>query len=880
MNFPRTGELLPCRQPVVETLQRALRRDDRQGALVLGETGMGKSMIVRALQQSAPDGGPRHVVRASRALRTVPYGALSEVLAGVSTRDLGSPVSMLRIARQRMGRPEGRGVPRILVDDAQFLDDESTHLLTQLVVMGAIRMVAFADYSVADSSGLSGFANEGYLDRVHLEPLTGADLRTEAESALGMGALGQQAILHLERATGGNPMLLKALLEHAGVRFAADGPDWDTVLTGPPTDALRDVVASIVTPVPVPAPQRKALDLLALGGSVATTHVERLAGGDAVRSLVARRLAVVHPAASGSLMLRHGLVADVIRATLPLGRKALLWDQLQDAAPVLPPYDRHRIRHLEWAVDTGSPVAPAVLLDAARVATHVGRFEVADRFIHTASAREPAHAARERARLLAAGGRAAEAVQLLADVSAGAGDGARSQAVALRWTAMRQGGATPAELHALLDSCTVPEGSDGTGAAVDDGEAAGRLRLLRARTLLDEGEVTAVDTLTEAPVAGPEDVLGLALRGAALGMQGRAVKAEECTRAAVEAVTADPYALVDVVEDVVTHHILVLAHAGRAADALRGIEQAGAMIPAGLASALRGIVLTRQGDFRSGLGTLMAALPGLRRTDRQLLLPYSLGIAAWGAAVLGDVDQARALVHEARMLPRRGRLDLELLGRAFAAAAASLLPHSARSPVSLAGYLDAVSPPGLRACEKDILVLGLLLGLHEGVDRLARLTMEMEGEEALVLGRFAGAASSRDAAELIGVADHAAASGLPLLAVSAAARARALQGESTAFTEARAASRRLGRYGASFVGTHFEVPVGVRRVSDLAKSEQVVAHLAAAGHSNRGIAEALSLSIRTVEGHLHRTYVKLGIAGRADLAREFQEQGGGPLVGT
>lgn len=361
MNFPRTGDLLPCRQPVVETLQRALRRDDRQGALVLGETGMGKSMIVRALQQSARDGGPRRVVRASRALRTVPYGALSEVLAGVSTRDLGSPVSMLRIARQRLSRPEGRGVPQILVDDAQFLDDESTHLLTQLAVMGAIRMVAFADYSVADSSGLSAFANEGYLDRVHLEPLAGADLRTEAESALGMGSLGQQSILHLERATGGNPMLLKALLGHAGIRLAADGPDWDTILTGPPTDALMDVVASIVTPVPVPAPQRKALDLLALGGSVAITHVERLAGGDAVRSLVARRLAVVHPVASGSLMLRHGLVADVIRASLPLGRKALLWDQLQDVAPVLPPYDLHRIRHLEWAVDTGSPDRKSVV---------------------------------------------------------------------------------------------------------------------------------------------------------------------------------------------------------------------------------------------------------------------------------------------------------------------------------------------------------------------------------------------------------------------------------------------------------------------------------------------------------------------------------------
>ncbi|HSS09642.1 MAG TPA: helix-turn-helix transcriptional regulator, partial [Acidimicrobiales bacterium] len=51
----------------------------------------------------------------------------------------------------------------------------------------------------------------------------------------------------------------------------------------------------------------------------------------------------------------------------------------------------------------------------------------------------------------------------------------------------------------------------------------------------------------------------------------------------------------------------------------------------------------------------------------------------------------------------------------------------------------------------------------------------------------------------------------------------------------------------------------------LTRREQEIARLAAAGHSNREIAERLVVSIRTVEGHLLRTYVKLGVQTREEL---------------
>nr|WP_246295335.1 helix-turn-helix transcriptional regulator [Arthrobacter wenxiniae] len=51
----------------------------------------------------------------------------------------------------------------------------------------------------------------------------------------------------------------------------------------------------------------------------------------------------------------------------------------------------------------------------------------------------------------------------------------------------------------------------------------------------------------------------------------------------------------------------------------------------------------------------------------------------------------------------------------------------------------------------------------------------------------------------------------------------------------------------------------------LTRRERQVSTLAAAGRSDREIAAELTLSLRTVEGHLYRAYAKLGISSREDL---------------
>jgi pimeloyl-ACP methyl ester carboxylesterase/DNA-binding CsgD family transcriptional regulator len=61
-------------------------------------------------------------------------------------------------------------------------------------------------------------------------------------------------------------------------------------------------------------------------------------------------------------------------------------------------------------------------------------------------------------------------------------------------------------------------------------------------------------------------------------------------------------------------------------------------------------------------------------------------------------------------------------------------------------------------------------------------------------------------------------------------------------------------------------PVGVDAAAVLSDRELDVLRLAAEGHDNAAIAAALTLSVRTVERHLHNTYAKLGIQGKAARA--------------
>ncbi len=68
--------------------------------------------------------------------------------------------------------------------------------------------------------------------------------------------------------------------------------------------------------------------------------------------------------------------------------------------------------------------------------------------------------------------------------------------------------------------------------------------------------------------------------------------------------------------------------------------------------------------------------------------------------------------------------------------------------------------------------------------------------------------------------------------------------------------------------------------TSLTAREREVASLAAAGKTNKAIAAELSISDKTVEKHLSRAYVKLGVASRSQLPQALHPVGGPAIDAT
>jgi DNA-binding NarL/FixJ family response regulator len=185
---------------------------------------------------------------------------------------------------------------------------------------------------------------------------------------------------------------------------------------------------------------------------------------------------------------------------------------------------------------------------------------------------------------------------------------------------------------------------------------------------------------------------------------------------------------------------------------------------------------------------------------------------AQALAALGDTDGARALLHEE------------------ASVAHALGTH--------------------RAIGMTIHVAGLL---EQGAERIAMLraaTEELSHSE----WRLQYAAALCDYGAALRRSNHRSQAREPLRSALALARnARAQSLAERAAQELKATGARVSR--PRFAGR-----------DALTASEQRIAAMAAGGSSNRDIARALFVTVKTVETHLGHTYQKLGVTRRSELA--------------
>ena len=211
-----------------------------------------------------------------------------------------------------------------------------------------------------------------------------------------------------------------------------------------------------------------------------------------------------------------------------------------------------------------------------------------------------------------------------------------------------------------------------------------------------------------------------------------------------------------------------------------------------------------------------------------------------------------------------------LQARAWTAAAAGDLP-AARQRLEMAADLG----------EEIGDLIGAVSALHglarlgharQVSARLASLATQVDGDLAAARAAYASALAARDGEVLGKVADDFEDLGTILYAAEASAEAAVLLRHAGETRRAAAAEQRAARLLARCEGAATPPVRFITARVRLTQGELDTAMLAAAGRSNKQIAAEMQLSVRTVESHLQRSYEKLGISGRHELAGALQDQ--------
>ncbi|WP_269438982.1 LuxR family transcriptional regulator [Arthrobacter caoxuetaonis] len=875
-----------------------------RGALVLGPEGMGKSALADEVLRRLEGIVAPYRIHGSPVLSRIPYSALTPFMERALEEDLASPLMVLRNIRRYFQARTEAGHPQALlvVDDAHHLDEASSHVLVQLAMSGELRLLVLSRNRSVHIQELLSLARDGLMSRVDLQPLSVEAVHQQCVNELG-GPLLRASSAVLARISGGNPMYIKALLSGAKRRGELLQRNGAWYLRSLPTGlepSVQDLAKRLLASRP--AAERLVLEAVALAGVLPRGPLVALGGQEAVQALVEE--GYVEPAANvpEQLKMVQPLHAEAIRSLVPPMRsmeirRKLLEADTTERIPQAP-------RLVSWALDCGAASSDGELLLGARAANADGDAETALRLALAITPGPLAAAGRiEAAAAQLALGRISEARAGLEDAVLTAPDTETLDYAVLVSAQLAACSDDAADrLRSLAKDWPVRDGQI-TGPDRGEGRtawlAAGLSVLaLWARAaegnLLVSGESasTTMALLTALDSAGQDELspavcqikaFGYALACEVLTAAGSIGQAVQAARQARGCLSQSALTSSSVRASVMVRHSLALLHGGRFEDLDRMLSDELRSSPHGLLAfggtlgVLEGALEIRQGRYREGLRRLRPAIEVLRGRDPERLLPYALALAAYVAVVVDDTSPARRFAGELRGLGYKGPRALELTAGAFGAAAQSQ-QDAADPPARVRELAAEARELGQLAAEKDILELAVAIGDLKQARRLVDLTDSFEGAEAAALHAYAAAVAADNPEQMVSAADEAVRCRKFLVAVECIGHAIRYYGAHNNLRRQRALIQQLRRRRDELAGvTVSYLSPNVHQVR-LTKREHEIVALLLEDASTKDIATRFTLSQRTVEGHVYRIYVKLGIGRRTELEAVYRALEAEPRV--
>lgn len=235
------------------------------------------------------------------------------------------------------------------------------------------------------------------------------------------------------------------------------------------------------------------------------------------------------------------------------------------------------------------------------------------------------------------------------------------------------------------------------------------------------------------------------------------------------------------------------------------------------------------------------------------------------ASDLTDIDRARLTWLEARRHPGWRYLDHELaVAQAWLSASQGAVSEAVRATLSAAQTARA---NGQFAAEVMCLQTATQFGDSSSAGRLHQLCQIVEGPRARLAARFADAMQAGNAAELTAVSEAFQQTGDLIAAAEAAAHAALAYRSQNLKGASLTSSARADELARQCGGVVTPALQKASERSPLTDREREIVMLIGRGQSTRAIAERLTLSVRTIEGHVYRAMMKTGAGDREELAK-------------
>jgi DNA-binding CsgD family transcriptional regulator len=317
-------------------------------------------------------------------------------------------------------------------------------------------------------------------------------------------------------------------------------------------------------------------------------------------------------------------------------------------------------------------------------------------------------------------------------------------------------------------------------------------------------------------------------------------------------------------------HIGALLQSGRVEEAGAVAEQLlrqAADLPGGqlMSTALAGMAHLGAGRLETACAMLDPAVNALSGTTvgwgYRYRLPHTIALAMRGLSA--DARDALTALEKARH-PSWRYLDYErALARAWVACAEGAANEAIAVVLSAA---ETARSNGQFAPEVICLQAATQFGDRSCARRLRELESIVDGPRVRLAARFAEALRDNDAAELAVVSEELEKMGDLAAAVDAAAHAALAYRDRGLNGSALGCSTRAAALAAQCGGASTPALRAAVQPLPLSNREREIAMLLSHGLSTRDIAARLTLSVRTVEGHIYRAMAKTDTSTRDALA--------------